>query len=360
MSIPQTSDVLSKLRAGERPPASAMRVFGAPAILANEGASPDAKSIKVRLQARQRGPIDHPYWGRVWHDLSTMRSRSKVALDDTHDVEIGYARPVTTEYGLELEGVVITNPEDPSHPANRIAYNLRNGIPQEASIDFSGDYTVAEIPEGLSMPVNGMNAEGPCLVVQNWPLRACAICKEGADSSTQTTTFNAADALAPLPKSITTFAAPKEIMSEPITEPTIPVEAAQPVAEAPAVVEAPAATVASAEGLTAPDAVPAAPAEAAPVAPVVEAPPVTVAPETPDALALACAEIEALKLRLATLTAGAPAIDPGSDKTQNAPKTWSAALALIKAEKPWLADWQCQSEASNRFADLKAKINNRS
>ena len=339
MNIPTTAEVLTKLRAGEAPPVSAMRVFGAPVVLAEEGNAPDAKTIKVKLQARQRGPINHWYWGTVWHDLSTMRHRSKIALDDTHDVEVGYGRPVMSDYGLEVEGVVVTNPDNPQHPANRIAYNLRNGIPQEASIDFGGDYDVEEIPAGMSATINGMEAKGPALVVKNWPLRACAICKEGADSSTQTETLSAAGTAA-LPRSITTFSmnTPQLISAEPQgvdANPTQPAAEAAPVALA---------------------------VEAAAVATQNQPDPVdalqAVAVELEQAkkdIASRDAEIAELKSRIAVLTAGAPPVPP--TPPESGPQTWGAALKLVQSEHPLWTEWQVHAEAVKRFAGLAAKLN---
>ena len=360
MTIPTTAEVIKRLRDGQAPPVSAMRVFGSTVELAAEGNSPDAKTIKVQLKARQRGPIDHPYWGRVWHDLSTMRSRSKIALDDTHDVEVGYGRPVQSEYGLEVEGVVVTNPDNPQHPANRIAYNLRNGIPQEASIDFGGDYEVMEIGDGAATMVNGMEAKGPALVVRNWPLRACAICKEGADASTETNTLTNGSAAAPLPRAITTFSQPtKDIpMPETTSAPAI-------------VVEAP-----PAETLT--ETKPAVPTETAPVVPVVEAAPV-VQPETlaaVDALQAVAVELEQVRAELdavieekLTLMAEiaqleerievlSKGIAPVPVTPAPAPMTWAQALASVRKDKPQFSEHQIHAEAAKRFPKLDP--NNRS
>ena len=331
-TIPKTSDVVAKLRAGEAPPVAAFRVFGAPVELAEENNGADAKSIKVRLKARQRGPINHWYWGTVWHDLSTMRSRAKIALDDTHDVEIGYGRPVQTEYGLEVEGVVIPDEKNPAHESNRIAYNLRNGIPQEASIDFGGDYEVVEIPEGMSMTINGMSAAGPALVVQNWPLRACAICKEGADSSTETYQLTSGSTLAALPRALTTFANPKE---NTMTD----TPSAQPPVEAPA------------EGA------PANPTQQA-EAPAVEAPPVAT-PETVTRTEFAAVVAECDKLRadlaaatqrINALTSGQPPV-PGNPASAG-PKTWMEALSAVRKDKPQFSEPQVHAEASQRFPKL--------
>lgn len=335
MQTPTTSSVIEKLRAGERPPMAAMRVGAEPVTLQAEGNGSDAKSLKVNLKARQRGPINHWYWGKVYHDLASVRFRSKIALDDTHDVEVGYGRPVQTEYGLEVDGVVIGNPDMADHPANRILYNLRNGIPQEASIDFGGDYEVTEIPEGMSMTVNGETADGPAIVIQNWPLRACAICKEGADSSTETTTYSTnGSALAPLPRSISTFSQPKEPMSEPIlTAPVVeaPAETAPPVASEP---------------------------PAAEVKPTVEPVQAQPADDSKAQLALKEQEIADLKSRIEALSkpTAQPVIasprSPQEQKKLNEPATWTEALMKIKADNPWLDAAQIVALTAKKYPNL--------
>ena len=143
------------------------------------------KGVKVHLKARSRNAINHWYFGKVIHDFGSCNLPSKLALDDSHGVEIGYARPSITAWGLELDGVVIPS-ENKDHESNRILYNLTNGIPQQASIDFSGDYEIFVLNEGEKMMVNGAIVEGEAVVIQNWTLRACAICKCGADASTET------------------------------------------------------------------------------------------------------------------------------------------------------------------------------
>lgn len=205
-------ELMTKLRAGEAPPSNALRslcsVTAAITRLKKSDGGDDAGTpIPVNIKARARGPINHWYFGNVYHNLATMRSRPTIAIDDSHEIEVGHGTAFQTEYGLEVEGAVFPDESNAQHASNRIAYNLRKGIPQEASIDFTGDYDLLEVPEGMSYPVNGLIAKGPCLIVENWQLRAVAICKEGADSTTETVAQLAADAkLAPLPQHITTLA----------------------------------------------------------------------------------------------------------------------------------------------------------
>ena len=129
----------------------------------------------------------------------------KIAIDDSHGQtsEVGYGRPFLTDYGLEVDGTIFANEENPQHPANRVIYNLKNGIPQQASIDFSGAYDVGEVPDGITVFINGNPIEGPAAVIQNWTLRAMAICKSGADGNTATEAVFSSKSIAP--RKITTL-----------------------------------------------------------------------------------------------------------------------------------------------------------
>jgi hypothetical protein len=346
MRIPKTSEVVARLRAGEKLPKCAMLMDGAPAEFKADGGG-DAKTLKVHLKARQREPINHSYWGPIVHDFSTAKIPQKVAIDDTHGAEVGYARPSLTEYGLELEGVVIPDESNPEHESNRIAYNLKNSIPQQASIDFTGDYNIKEIPEGITATVNGKDVPGPCLVVQDWSLRAVAICKAGADPSTETTQLSIQGSEgAPAPLSITQFSAENPV--EPIKGEGAPANPTEPV-ETPQVVDAP---------------------------PVVE----PQNPETPAADELAAQELENTKLalkannekqenlvkeiekltaRIAALSKPSVAPIPSVPKEQvskvNTPTTWAEALKNIKAENPHLSVDSIVQMANEKFPELREK-----
>lgn len=280
----ELKELLAEFKAGKCPPVAALKTTDGTAT-ASEVGKPDDKTLKVHLKALNKGGMTHWYWGRIVHDFGTAKLPTKVALDDTHGDEIGYARPMLTEYGLELEGVVIPNADNPQHESNRIAYNLRNNIPQQASIDWSGEYDLLEIPEKFTVQINGLPVTGPALAVQNWSLRACAICKEGADPTTETTvqTFSAdAAGIAQAPHKITTVAQQQAV--EAVDNPP-PAEAA---AETPP------------ESNTTPP--PSAEAAAVPPAPAVESEPAQpTQPENPLAATVASltAENADLKTKLA-------------------------------------------------------------
>ena len=327
MTTVKPVELIAKLKAGAKIPNGALRCTAADPIANLEGAPTDAKSIKVHLKARTRDSINHWFFGETYHDFSTAKLPEKVALDDSHGTEVGYARPSLTEYGLELSGVVITNPENPAHESNRVAYNLRNAIPQQASIDFSGDYALQFVPGNSKFTVNGAERTAGmdgAIVIQNWTLRACAICKEGADPTTETTTFTNGD-FAPSPTSITEFSAEPQGVE------------AKPAETATAVV----------------DANPAPALQLAEVATELDATKTSLAVKVTEIEQLQ-AEIAKLKAQIVTLSAGVAPV-PVTLKPEL--QSWGEALAAVQSEHPNWQDWQVHAEAVKRFPALLAKIN---
>lgn len=237
-----TQTIFDRLRKGERLPASVQTYF-APAneITTAPSGSENARSVKVHIKALGKGVIQHPIFGPVVHDFSTARIPGRLAIDDTHGNEVGPANKVSvTEYGLEADGFVVPKTfrdaagafvEDPNHPSSRIAYNLREGIPQAASADWRGPFDVELIPEGATMQVNGMDVTGPCLKIMNWGVRSLAICKVGVDPSalSEAQLNSAGQELAPAPGKVTVAgekAKPENAVAPVVPVGTLPVSAA--------------------------------------------------------------------------------------------------------------------------------------
>ena len=147
-----------------------------------------SKSAPVRLVARSGQPIDHPYWGKVAHDLSGMHMhKSRLALDYVHDSKevIGYLNQFDIESGdLVTSGALV--PFKDSDRATEILYKMGEGVPYKASINFGGDgIEVQEVFAGEATEVNGYQFEGPGVVIRSWPLRGVAVCPYGADMNTE-------------------------------------------------------------------------------------------------------------------------------------------------------------------------------
>ena len=203
----------------------------------------DARSTKFRMVARSGRAIEHPYWGRIVHDLSGMQlERNRVAIDYNHDSKepIGYANKFNIENGnLEVSGAL--TPVDDTDAASRVLKQAEAGVPFEASINFGGSGIELEnVKEGDSAEVNGYEFSGPGVVVRKWPLRGIAVCLYGADQYTSTTfSDDSGDSLAVtylekegvMPESNEVFAEQEEKIVEMLTED-------QPEAEANEAVEA--------------------------------------------------------------------------------------------------------------------------
>lgn len=168
-------------------PAAALRFSVGQFELRENGES--AKSSPFRMVARSGKPIEHWYWGSVVHDLDGMKlSKNRVAIDYAHDPKeiIGYANQFASDSGdLVVTGALV--PYKESDRASEIIHKQREGIPYEASINFSGDgIKIEEVRTGDTVTVNGYEFAGPGVVIREWPLRGIAICPYGADSNTST------------------------------------------------------------------------------------------------------------------------------------------------------------------------------
>lgn len=149
----------------------------------------NAKSAPFKMTARSGQPIEHWFWGRVVHDMDGMKlSKNRVAIDYAHDPKeiIGYANHFETDSGdLVVSGALV--PFKENDRATEIMHKQREGIPYEASINFSGDgIRVEEIREGQTASVNGYSFSGPGMIIREWPLRGIAVCPYGADQNTST------------------------------------------------------------------------------------------------------------------------------------------------------------------------------
>lgn len=411
--MPTTTEILTKLRNGERYPLAAQKFLVADPVAVREEPAADAKGIKVQIKALGREPIDHWYFGKIIHDLSTCRMPRRMALDDSHGVEIGYCHPELTEYGIEAEGTVFADMGSSTEGGKRVADCLRNGIPQQASIDWSGPCDLVELPEGLETMVNGKVQQGPLCIVQNWMLRALAICKNGVDFTTEVAAqLNGNDTakLAPAPRKISTISTKQETPQmngtttpSTATAPATPAAPATPVTPAPQTATVPAtptpppqtasvpaaATPAPVAPISAPATTPAPAAEpvatapgndGAPTAPVASAPPQTAAvpstegtrpvevtptaptatqtytPPTAQQWADMQRELGELRQRLQIAsTAGAPPVPNGNAQPSTQVASWPQAFAKIQAANPTWTWEQVHQQCSLQFPDLLAK-----
>lgn len=168
-------------------PADACRFAGGEVSFGDNG--PNAKTVPVRIKARSGQAIEHPFWGKIVHDLAGMRlHKSKLPIDYAHDDEqiIGFLNHFDAGNGdLWATGALVPYKGD---KAEEVIFKQAAGIPYEASIFWGGNgIKIEEVGEGMVAQVNGYQFSGPGLIVREWPLRGVAICPYGADAQTETT-----------------------------------------------------------------------------------------------------------------------------------------------------------------------------
>lgn len=147
----------------------------------------NSKTHPVKMLARSSQVIEHWFWGRTVHDFAGMKmAKSKIPMDYCHNTDeiLGYANhPEITEDGLHLSGALI--PFKDSDRATEVRFRSDNGVPYEASINFSGDGIKVEyVDENQVAMVNGQQLQGPLTIFREWPLRGVAVCPYGADGNT--------------------------------------------------------------------------------------------------------------------------------------------------------------------------------
>lgn len=142
----------------------------------------------VILRARANEPFLHFHWNWLLHDFSTCSMRERICIDLEHgDDIIGYidSKTYDDQGALMLHGYLTGS----TQASRDTIQQLRDGIPLQASIDWSGrPFDVLEIPEGNTILINNITHTAPkegLTVIQNWELSAVAICKIGYDPRTK-------------------------------------------------------------------------------------------------------------------------------------------------------------------------------
>ncbi len=145
-----------------------------------------AKTVPIKVKARGAQSVDHWYFGRMVHDLAGMSlSKPRLAIDYCHreDEVMGFANKFDTEGGLVASGAL--TPFQEKDRASEVIFKSQQGVPYEASIFFDpAELVLEEVPQGMSVPVNGLQFAGPGVVARKWTLRGLAVCPYGQDKNT--------------------------------------------------------------------------------------------------------------------------------------------------------------------------------
>lgn len=151
-----------------------------------EGSSDDGnRRVRFRMIANSGVPITLYGKFKMVVDLESMTVRSQkkpVLLQHDHDRRVGWTESIVlTERGLEIEGVVAQSTTD----GRQVSAELVEGYPFEASISVSG-FSLEHVPEEKKLTVNGVELEGPAIVLRNGQFREVSFVALGADPLTDT------------------------------------------------------------------------------------------------------------------------------------------------------------------------------
>lgn len=142
-----------------------------------------AAPTPLTLLARTAGIAEHMYWGRCVHDFAGMSLvKPRIPIDYQHDPRevLGFAEsPNVADGNLRLSANLVSlRPDD---MAATVQGKAAAGVPYECSIKM-GDFSVEEVPEGMTVEANGQTFAGPLVVIRKWTLRGVAITPYGTDS----------------------------------------------------------------------------------------------------------------------------------------------------------------------------------
>jgi hypothetical protein len=114
-----------------------------------------------------------------------------LTIDYNHnpDEVVGYLNNFDIDSGDLLAAGALT-PFTPEDRASELIFKMGEGVPYEASINFSDSMVLEEIEEDEEVTVNNRDFVGPLTVVREWGLRNIAVCPMGADKNTESTLFN--------------------------------------------------------------------------------------------------------------------------------------------------------------------------
>jgi hypothetical protein len=149
--------------------------------------------VPIRILARTVRPVFakemDPKLGPIVHDMAGMVvDRERVPLDYCHNSAevLGYAEQLDTSTGV-LTAVGMLTPFKPDDRASEVIYKGKEcSVPYQASIFFDDQTCLAEeVPEGVTVTVNGADLVGPAIVIRQWSVRGIAVCPYGKDGDTE-------------------------------------------------------------------------------------------------------------------------------------------------------------------------------
>ncbi len=150
--------------------------------------SPNAEKNNIRLHLYDGSIIQHPYWGNLAFELSTMSLQKPVVpilVDHTDPIAVSTGANFQNEF--ILTGKFLKNNAE----AKVVKSNMDDGLPYEASLRFDPRKSKMEvIPEGGKGNVNGIEIPGPGTIFRDTKVKEGSVCLFGQANNCKSESFN--------------------------------------------------------------------------------------------------------------------------------------------------------------------------
>lgn len=151
-------------------------------VLLQDCPSGAARDVQRFRALAYSGAVVERSYGLFAIDLSgiQMKDRIPMLLDHDGTQRVGFAdKRFVTDEGLELEGVLSKSTE----AGREVASLAKEGFPWELSVGVAV-LEREEVPEGVTVEVNGQRLTGPVSIARKCKLREVSFLYSGADAST--------------------------------------------------------------------------------------------------------------------------------------------------------------------------------
>lgn len=129
--------------------------------------------------------MNHPFWGNLIFDVSTMKSKSVVPIFRDHrpDREAGHGKLSFDDGSVKVEGFLY---EEEGEKAYRL---MKKGYPMQESVYIEPE-KLETIRKGEVFVYNGQKVEGPMTIFVGGAIKEVSLVSLGADENTSTKIFN--------------------------------------------------------------------------------------------------------------------------------------------------------------------------
>ena len=130
--------------------------------------------------------MDHPYWGNLIFDTSTVSSQPSIPVLFNHDPNriVGFGS-INSDGAISIEGKFSKTTDE----GRMVAGLIEEGFPMKESVYIEPEF-VQTFSEGQRFEVNGQQLEGPFTVFRNSTVKEVSMTPLPADINTETSMFS--------------------------------------------------------------------------------------------------------------------------------------------------------------------------